>query len=216
MWTDPMLIPQASSRVPGASLLLVPIIAALALPGCAAPQHSTRMTVDDIARMSEQMAESLANSKALRDRTPQSPRWIITLQKVENLSSDLLTEGERWAVMAKLQSSLPIRALWDQRNIRLVIPAEKTRVIQQQPDMQGFEVLEERMEKVGIRGTATGRIKFTNMRVPKENILGPLGKGLRVALTVLDFGRTTFGAGCTGSAKFCLDKMHYQNLSGMF
>jgi alkylation response protein AidB-like acyl-CoA dehydrogenase len=75
------------------------------------------------------------------------------------------------------------------------------------PDMPGFEVLEKRMEKCGIRGTATGRMKFTDMYVPKENILGPLGKGLRVALTVLDFGRTTFGACCTGSAKFCLERM---------
>ncbi len=73
--------------------------------------------------------------------------------------------------------------------------------------MKGFEVLEERMEKVGIRGTATGRIKFTDMYVPKENILGPVGKGLKVALTVLDFGRTTFGASCTGAAKFCLERM---------
>ncbi len=73
--------------------------------------------------------------------------------------------------------------------------------------MPGFEVLEKRMEKVGIRGTATGRLKFTNMRVPAENVLGPIGKGLRVALTVLDFGRTTFGAGCTGAAKFCVQQM---------
>ena len=29
-------------------------------------------------------------------------------------------------------------------------------------------------------------------------------KGLKVALTVLDFGRTTFGASCTGAAKTCL------------
>jgi len=72
------------------------------------------------------------------------------------------------------------------------------------PDMQGFEMLTARMEKVGIRGTATGRFACRNMRVPKENILGPLGKGLRVALTVLDFGRTTFGACCTGAAKTCL------------
>jgi alkylation response protein AidB-like acyl-CoA dehydrogenase len=40
--------------------------------------------------------------------------------------------------------------------------------------------------------------------VPRENVLGALGKGLRVALTVLDFGRTTFGASCTGAAKYCL------------
>jgi hypothetical protein len=42
------------------------------------------------------------------------------------------------------------------------------------------------------------------MLVPAENVLGKLGKGLRVALTVLDFGRTTFGASCTGAAKTCL------------
>ncbi|MBI2807586.1 MAG: acyl-CoA dehydrogenase family protein [Planctomycetes bacterium] len=72
------------------------------------------------------------------------------------------------------------------------------------PDMPGFEVLEARMEKCGIRGTATARLKFTDMPVPAENILGPLGKGLRVALTVLDFGRTTFGASCSGVARTCL------------
>jgi len=72
------------------------------------------------------------------------------------------------------------------------------------PDMPGFEVVEARMPKCGIRGTATARLAFRDMPVPAENILGPLGKGLRVALTVLDFGRTTFGASCTGAAKACL------------
>jgi alkylation response protein AidB-like acyl-CoA dehydrogenase len=72
------------------------------------------------------------------------------------------------------------------------------------PDMPGFEVVEARMPKCGVRGTATSRLAFHDMFVPKENILGQLGKGLRVALTVLDFGRTTFGASCTGAAKFCV------------
>src|SRR5881398_991783 len=73
------------------------------------------------------------------------------------------------------------------------------------PDMPGFEILEARMPKMGIRGTATGRFAMRDVKVPKENILGPLGKGLKVALTVLDFGRTTFGACCTGAAKTCLE-----------
>src|SRR6185437_3711513 len=72
------------------------------------------------------------------------------------------------------------------------------------PDMPGFEVVEARMPKCGIRGTATARLAFHDMSVPAANILGPLGKGLKVALTVLDFGRTTFGASCTGLAKVCL------------
>ncbi|HEV3263066.1 MAG TPA: acyl-CoA dehydrogenase family protein [Gemmataceae bacterium] len=72
------------------------------------------------------------------------------------------------------------------------------------PDLPGFEVVEARMPKCGIRGTATARLAFHDMHVPGENVVGQLGKGLRLALTVLDFGRTTFGASCTGAAKVCL------------
>lgn len=72
------------------------------------------------------------------------------------------------------------------------------------PDMPGFEVVEAAMPKCGIRGTQTSRLAFRNMPVPVENVLGQVGKGLRIALTVLDFGRTTFGASCTGAAKTCL------------
>ena len=60
------------------------------------------------------------------------------------------------------------------------------------------------MPKCGIRGTATAKLAFHDMPVPARNVLGPVGKGLKVALTVLDFGRTTFGASCTGMAKTCL------------
>ena len=74
------------------------------------------------------------------------------------------------------------------------------------PDMPGFGIVEKRMEKMGVRGTATSRLAFENMFVPRENVLGQLGKGLKVALTVLDFGRTTFGASCTGAAKYCVQR----------
>jgi alkylation response protein AidB-like acyl-CoA dehydrogenase len=74
------------------------------------------------------------------------------------------------------------------------------------PDMAGFEVLEKRMEKCGVRGSATARLAFHDVYVPRENILGQTGRGLKIALTVLDFGRVTFGASCTGAAKFCVEK----------
>lgn len=49
------------------------------------------------------------------------------------------------------------------------------------------------------------KLRFTNMRVPKENIVGKLGRGLKLGLSVLNFGRTTFGACCTGAAKVCVE-----------
>ena len=42
------------------------------------------------------------------------------------------------------------------------------------------------------------------MRVPHDRVLGQLGSGLKVALSVLDFGRCTLSAGCVGGAKKAL------------
>jgi acyl-CoA dehydrogenase family protein 9 len=72
------------------------------------------------------------------------------------------------------------------------------------PDLPGFEIVEARMPKCGIRGTVTSRLAFHHMPVPATNVLGKLGEGLKLALTALDYGRITFGATCTGAAKVCL------------
>jgi acyl-CoA dehydrogenase family protein 9 len=72
------------------------------------------------------------------------------------------------------------------------------------PDMAGFEIVSPNRSKLGVRGSWQGTLKFTEMKVPKENILGELGKGLRVALSCLDFGRCTLSAGCVGGAKQAL------------
>lgn len=69
------------------------------------------------------------------------------------------------------------------------------------PDMPGFKVTAAALEKVGMRGSITSNLAFENVKVPAKNILGPKGSGLKVCLTVLDYGRTTFGATCTGAAK---------------
>ncbi len=74
------------------------------------------------------------------------------------------------------------------------------------PDMAGFKVTAKSLEKVGMRGTWTSNLAFENMEVPAANILGPIGGGLKVCLTVLDYGRTTFGAMCTGASKFLVEK----------
>lgn len=73
------------------------------------------------------------------------------------------------------------------------------------PDLPGFEIIKPNRSKCGIRGSWQATLKFTDMRVPADRILGQLGKGLKVALSVLDFGRCTLSAGCAGGAKRALE-----------
>ena len=73
-------------------------------------------------------------------------------------------------------------------------------------DMPGFSVTEKALEKVGIRGTWTAKLSFDNVEVPAANLVGELGAGLSIPLGILNFGRITFGASCTGAAKFCVSK----------
>ncbi|MCE9589428.1 MAG: acyl-CoA dehydrogenase family protein [Planctomycetes bacterium] len=157
----------------------------------------------------------------------QKSRWLRPLISGEQLAAFALTEPEAGSDAANVQTTATPSAdgshyvLNGQKRYitngaiaqvltvmaRTPIPGtDKTAITAflVTPDMPGFEVVESRMEKLGIRGTVTSRLAFHGMKVPKENILGPLGKGLKVALTVLDFGRTTFGACCTGAARACL------------
>src|SRR5260221_464539 len=68
------------------------------------------------------------------------------------------------------------------------------------PDLPGFEVVSPNRSKCGVRGSWQATLKFTDMHVPPGRILGQLGKGLKVALSVLDYGRCTLSAGCVGGA----------------
>jgi hypothetical protein len=67
-------------------------------------------------------------------------------------------------------------------------------------DTPGVEVLH-RCEFMGCRGIENGWLRFTDVRIPPENLLGPVGKGLRIALTLLNVGRVSVAAICLGMAK---------------
>lgn len=141
------------------------------------------------------LTEELAGSDAGNVRTTAEP-------SPDGLGY-IINGGKRWITNGGVADVLTLMARTPDPNN----PDGKITAFLVTPDMKGFKVLEERMEKVGIRGTATGRLQFTDMYVPKENVLGEVGRGLKLALTVLDFGRTTFGACCTGAAKFCVERM---------
>ncbi|MFC4019279.1 acyl-CoA dehydrogenase family protein [Micromonospora sp. GCM10011542] len=59
--------------------------------------------------------------------------------------------------------------------------------------------------KLGLRGQATGELRFDDVRVPDTARLGPEGGGFRLALGTLAKGRMSVAAGCVGIAQGCLD-----------
>lgn len=70
-------------------------------------------------------------------------------------------------------------------------------------NMPGVEVVH-RCEFMGLGGIYNGLLRFTNVKVPAENMLGEEGRGLALALSTINVGRLTLPAACTGGAKQCL------------
>lgn len=67
----------------------------------------------------------------------------------------------------------------------------------------GFAVGPEE-HKMGLLGSSTTSLFLDNVRVPRENVLGDVGRGHVVALNILNMGRLKLGAGCVGAAKHAL------------
>ena len=60
-------------------------------------------------------------------------------------------------------------------------------------------------KKMGIRGSATYELIFENCKIPKENLLGEIGKGFKVAMTVMDGGRISIAAQALGIAQAAIN-----------
>ena len=60
-------------------------------------------------------------------------------------------------------------------------------------------------KKMGIRGSATYELVFTDCRIPKENLLGKLGEGYKIAMDTLDGGRIGIAAQALGLAEGALE-----------
>lgn len=71
-------------------------------------------------------------------------------------------------------------------------------------DFEGFQVgtIE---KKMGLKASPTTEINFSDCLVPAENLLGPEGKGFRVAMSTLDSGRVSCGAMAVGIAQAAFD-----------
>jgi butyryl-CoA dehydrogenase len=72
-------------------------------------------------------------------------------------------------------------------------------------------------KKLGIKGSSTTQIVLEEARVPRENVLGEIGKGHKIAFNVLNVGRFKLGAIAMGTAKAAFaDGVKYANVRKQF
>ena len=127
---------------------------------------------------------------------------------VQDENGDYILNGEKkWStsgalsglltVMCKNMVKNPETGELEQKGVNALIVT---------PDMDGVEVFENNRSKTGIRGTWQARFRFNDVRVPQDNMLHQEGKGLKVALSCLNYGRCTLSAGVTGAAKAARDQ----------
>ncbi len=72
-------------------------------------------------------------------------------------------------------------------------------------NMEGYEI-GKKEDKLGIRGSSTTSLHFNNIRVPKENILGNLNDGFKIAMQTLDVGRIGIASQALGIAQAAYER----------
>ncbi|HZW08405.1 MAG TPA: acyl-CoA dehydrogenase family protein [Phycisphaerales bacterium] len=113
----------------------------------------------------------------------------------------ILNGEKKWATSSAISGVFTVMA-----NQKMPDGKTKVTALVCTPDMEGVDIFEKNRSKCGIRGTWQGRLRFTNVRVPRFNLLHKEGRGLNVALTCLNYGRCTLSAGMLGGARRAMDQ----------
>ncbi|QYU69314.1 acyl-CoA dehydrogenase family protein [Leptolyngbya sp. 15MV] len=113
----------------------------------------------------------------------------------------ILNGEKKWATSGAISGLFTVMA-----KQRFKDGKEKVTALVCHPWMDGVEIFQKNRSKCGIRGTWQARIRFTDVKVPIENRLGPEGRGLQIALSCLNYGRCTLSAGMLGGARRVRDQ----------
>jgi alkylation response protein AidB-like acyl-CoA dehydrogenase len=113
----------------------------------------------------------------------------------------ILNGEKKWSTSGALSGLFTVMAKQRLSDSKTGKISEKVTALVCFPDMPGIEIFEKNRSKCGIRGTWQARIRFTNVKVPRENLLHQEGRGLNVALSCLNYGRCTLSAGMLGGAR---------------
>ncbi len=119
----------------------------------------------------------------------------------------IINGEKKWATSGALSGLFTVMAKQRLRDPKTGKEKDGVTALICTPDMEGVDIFSRNRSKCGIRGTWQARIRLTNVKVPKANLLHKEGRGLQVALTCLNYGRCTLSAGMVGGAKTAFRQM---------
>ncbi len=139
---------------------------------------------------------------ALSEPEAGSDAASLTAQAVQDGDSWILNGTKSWVTMGNYAGVILAQVRTDVPDNRKGAKGIGTFIVT--PDMPGFKV-GKKENKMGLRASPTVQLLFEDLRVPKENVLGDLSKGLVYALQGLDNGRMGIAAQATGIARSALE-----------
>ncbi|MCK9249068.1 MAG: acyl-CoA dehydrogenase family protein [Solirubrobacteraceae bacterium] len=153
----------------------------------------------------------------------QKRKWLPKVAK-DHISAFLLTEPDVGSDPARLQcSATPTedgsgyvingRKLWATNGVIADVVVIMARIPKREGHKGGVSAfileydspgitVEHRNQFMGLKGIENSATRFENVYVPKENLLGGEGQGLKIAFQTLNVGRLALPATCVGSTKW--------------